>query len=444
MGVVGAGTMGSGIAVSFLRAGYDPVILVDNNAAGLERGVKSIQKILKGDVVKGKLDEKNAKSMSDALRPSSDMSSLKDCLLVVEAVFENLKVKRSIFKTLNDVVTNPHALLLSNTSTLDVDAIASALPASRRPNCAGMHFFSPAHVMELVEIVKSSSTSPSVLSTIRTVTKNIGKIGVTVGNCHGFVGNRMLAPYTAEMVFVLEEGGSTVEGIDGALTEFGMAIGPFVMADLAGNDIGYLIRKEQGITNDPNTGEPGPNRKAGMRYTDLGDELVTKLGRVGQKALKGWYDYDPNVGKGRRPIPSEEVSKFVASRSRVDSPAPSHNMTNGEIVERLLSPLVNEAFKILEEGIAPKPSDVDVIYLHGYGWPAWRGGPVFWADREVGLPKVLSRLEELHRQYPGSDYFRPSELLRKCVSMGITVEEYYKRGMHRRSASTADESISKL
>ena len=270
------------------------------------------------------------------------------------------------------------------------------------------------------------------MAAISSVTKKINKVGVTVGNCDGFVGNRMLIPYTSEMLFVVEAGGATVAQVDAALTRFGMAVGPFVMSDIAGNDIGYSIRRERGVATDPETGRPGPNRKEGMRYTDLGDDLVVKLGRIGQKAGKGWYTYDKRFAKGRWPLPSSEVNAFVANyAAKSSSPDKGCRLNGDEIVERLLYPLVNEGFKILEEEIARDPADIDVIYLYGYGFPAYRGGPMFWADNEVGLPKLLGRLEQFHSKYPGSDYFEPSQLLRKCVSLGIGVQEYYRVGRHK-------------
>jgi 3-hydroxyacyl-CoA dehydrogenase len=293
-----------------------------------------------------------------------------------------------------------------------------------------MHFFSPAHIMKLVEIVVSSTSSPETIALVQFITsKRLGKVGVTVGNCPGFVGNRMIHPYSSEAVFILEEGGATVPEVDMALYKFGIAMGPLSMGDLAGNDIGYLIAKSKGLTRDPKTGKPGPNRKPGMRYSDLADDLVVKLGRVGMKAQKGWYDYDPKVGKGRTPIPSKEVEAFISDYVK----HPRGKYTQQEIVERCLFGLVNEGFKILEENIAQKPSDIDVIYIYGYGWPAYKGGPMYWIDHEVGLAYFLKRLEQLHRAFPGTSYYEPSKLLKDCVALGITLEEYYKRQSSNKS-----------
>jgi len=430
VGVIGAGTMGRGIAISFLKAGYT-VILSDIDPKGLEAGVKYIRGVLQGDANKGRLKESKLKTALSSLKSSTDLSSLADCDIIVEAVFENLKVKRDIFSRLDGIVRSKEALLLSNTSTLNVDTIASSLSPQRRAYCCGMHFFSPAHLMKLVEIIRGESTSPETLDIVRAVTKRIRKVPVVVGNCDGFVGNRMLHPYSTESVLLLSEYGGGSEGvgiadIDSALLRFGMAVGPFAMYDIAGNDIGYNIRREKGLLRDPETGVVGPNRK-NIRYTELGDEMVEKLGRLGQKVYKGWYDYDPKVGKGRKPLPSPEMQSLIDKYVK-DSPNRGTKMPGEEIVYRVLLPLVNEAFKILEEGIASDPSDVDVIYLYGYGFPAYRGGPLFWADNDVGLRLVLDKLEEYFKMHPNSEYFRPSNLLKECVGLGMTVQEYYKSG----------------
>jgi len=438
VGIIGAGTMGSGIAISFLRAGYK-VILVDNSKEGLGRGFKLITKVIEQDVKKNRIHPDQASNiLKHNLLTTTDIKSkstpFENCLIVVEAVFENLSVKKSIFSQLDEVIKNPQALLLSNTSTLNIDSITSMVSPERRQYCAGMHFFSPAHVMKLVEIVISSHTSAETANLINSITtKKLKKVGVTVGNCEGFVGNRMLFPYTGESVFVLQEGRASVAEVDRAIVKFGMAIGPLTMGDLAGNDIGYFVRKEKGLAKDTKTGLPGSNREKGMRYTDLGDDLVTQLGRVGQKKLKGWYDYDIKVGRGRTPIESKEVSDFIANYREGTV---VQKYTEKEIVERVLFPLVNEGFKILEEGFASSPSDIDIIYLYGYGWPAWRGGPMFWADSEVGLSYLLGRLEEMNSQFPGSTYYVPSNLLRSCVAQDITVQEYYERGLHKKQSSS--------
>jgi len=433
IGVIGAGTMGRGISISFLKAGYGPVILIDVNAKGLEAGIKYIQQTLQVDAKKGRLSPTKLKTALACLQSSTELSSLADCDLVVEAVFENLGVKRDIFSKLDSIVKKEDALLLSNTSTLDVDAISSSLSPKRRSFCAGMHFFSPAHIMKLVEVVRGKDTSADTLETIRAVTKLIRKIPIVVGNCDGFVGNRMMHPYTTESTLTLVDygggdAGLTISDVDAAIGPkyFGMALGPFEVSDVAGNDIGYNIRREKGLLRDPKTGQVGKNRSPGMRYTEIADEMVEKMGRLGQKVQKGWYNYDPKVGKGRKPLPSAEMQQLVDKYTQ-DSTSRGTKLEKDEIVQRVLFPLVNEGFKILEEGIASDPSDIDIIYLYGYGWPAYKGGPMFWADNYVGLPVVLNKLEELHKLHPGSEYFRPSALLKDCVRKGLGVQQYFRQ-----------------
>ena len=268
--------------------------------------------------------------------------------------------------------------------------------------------------MKLVEIVRSKYTSDRTIAFVRAHTRKISKIGVVVNNCDGFVGNRMIRPYTTEMLLLLEGGGCDVLGIDNAIRRFGMALGPFQMSDLAGNDIGYLIKKER--------------RAKGLLYareSDLGDKLVEKFKRVGQKALKGWYNYDTRIGNGRVPLPSQEVSDFVESYRIEKGITPLQQLPSNAIVERLMYPLINEGFKILEENVAYSPSDIDVIYLYGYGWPIWKGGPMYYADNFVGLPSILSKLEEFSKAFPGSDYYIPSKLLRNCVENKVGVQKHY-------------------
>jgi 3-hydroxyacyl-CoA dehydrogenase len=281
----------------------------------------------------------------------------------------------------------------------------------------GMHFFSPANVMKLVENIQCKHTSPETISAVTAHTKKISKVGVLVGNCDGFVGNRMVAPYTGEACFLLEEGAS-VQDVDGAIVDLGMAIGPFTMGDIAGNDIGYLIRKEKGWV------EGGAGD---MRYTDLPDTLVTKFGRIGQKAGKGWYDYDPNVGKGRIGLASEEVEAWLEGE-RGDC----KDWNEKDLVERSLFPLVNEGFKILEEGICDRPEHIDIIYIYGYGWPVWRGGPMWWADQQVGLEHVLEMTTKYHEKYQ-NDWWKPSQLLVDLVADKKGVYEWANEKAKARS-----------
>ena len=421
VGVVGAGLMGAGISFVLLNAGFT-LNLVDISKPSLDKGVAFLQGTIKSYAKRGKLHPDKAKQMLASIKPTQKMEDLSSCKLVVEAVIEVLAIKKKIFSSL-EKITQPDTILLSNTSTLDIDAMASALSPARRELFAGWHFFSPAHVMKLVEIIKGKETSHSTICVLQELTKRIKKTGVVAGNCDGFIGNRLLISYSAESVFMLEEGVATVESVDKALSTFGMALGPLQMADLAGNDIGYNIRKARGWVNE--NGQPGRNRPD--RYSDLGDDLVAKLKRLGQKSGKGWYDYKPNIGKGRKPLPSKEVDEFVKQYAKQDQRAFSEE----EIIERVLYPLVNEGFKCLEEGISQQPSDIDIVYLYGYGWPVHKGGPMFWADHVVGLKKLLDRLKHFSRQFPTTNYYVPSKLLESCVAMNLTVEEYYAKGLHK-------------
>lgn len=435
--VIGAGTMGSGIALVLLQAGF-VVYLVDINMQSLDKGLKYIKSTVHHMVRRKKMSKEKAAALQAKLKGTIDMQDLKRCQLVVEAVVENIKIKRNIFAML-DKITPQSALLLTNTSTLNIDEIADTVLTSpkRRDQFAGWHFFSPANIMKLVEIVVGgTTTSPKTVAILQALTKRIGKIGVVVGNCDGFAGNRMLRPYGQESGLVLLESGASgavsVESIDGALTKFGMAMGIFQMGDLAGNDVEYNIKLARGWAR-KSTSDPIPEARP-KRYSELGDDLVRVLGRLGQKVGKGWYDYDPNIGKGRQPLPSREVADFVkrycARQNTTSGYSPGH-VTDEEVIQRVFFPLVNEGFKCLEEGIARQPSDIDVIYIYGYGWPAWRGGPMFWADEEIGLPILLNKLVEFSRRFPDSQHYRPSYLLKRCVELGVTVTEYYRRNLHK-------------
>ncbi|GKZ00995.1 long chain fatty acid oxidase [Mayamaea pseudoterrestris] len=416
--VIGAGTMGSGIALVLLRAGFK-VVLVDVQEQALKRGMDFLQTTIDTQCKQGKLNGSMAQNMLQRLHSTMRLTDLSAAQLVIEAAIENMQIKQSIFKTLKEV-TSPSALLVTNTSTLDVDAIGSA---------AGLHFFSPAHVMQLVEIVAGKNTTPATVAVLQLLTKRIGKIGVVVGNCDGFCGNRLLKPYQAETTMLLVEKQDkkppSIQQVDAALLNFGMALGPFQLSDLAGNDVGFNIRKERGWVRS-NSNEPIPRQRP-HRYSELPDLMVSELGRNGQKVGKGWYDYDPAIGKGRKGFVSREMETFLNRFYDASSADKLKEMTEQEIVERVLFPLVNEGFKCLEEGIAREPSDIDVIYLYGYGFPAWRGGPMYWADHEIGLKNLLEGLRRLSRQYPGTDHFIPSKLLERCVTNGVTVDEYCQK-----------------
>jgi 3-hydroxyacyl-CoA dehydrogenase len=372
---------------------------------------------------RGQLTPTQVTGLQERLHITQDMQELTSCQLVVEAVIEDLQVKRAIFQTLNQV-TPPTAILLSNTSTLDINQMAAVLDLSRRANFAGWHFFSPAHVMKLVEIVVGRDTSNETVALLQDLTKRIGKTGVVVGNCDGFCGNRLLKPYSLESILLLVEGHNTIDQVDQAFVKFGMVLGPFQMGDLAGNDVAYNIRKERGWVRDGKVTTLVPSNRP-PRYTELADDMVTQLGRLGQKVGKGFYDYDPAIGKGRKALHSVEMANLIESY-RFSEAKPTEPE---EMIRRVLFPLVNEGFKCLEEGIAQSPSDIDVIYLFGYGWPAWRGGPMYWADHEVTLPVLLKTLQRLHGQFPTTEHFVPSQLLERCVALDMTVEEHYRKGM---------------
>jgi 3-hydroxyacyl-CoA dehydrogenase len=425
--VIGAGLMGSGICLVLLQAGFT-VHLVDVYKESLDKGVGFLKSTIQSYVKRGRISEENAKRMIKSLKPTQRFEDLSTCSLVVEAVIENMKIKKKIFSSLNKI-TPAGCILLSNTSTLDIDEMASSVSISRRPLFAGWHFFSPAHVMKLVEIVVGTATSTETTCVMQQLTKRIGKTGVVVGNCDGFVGNRLLISYGAETTLLLEEGVATVSSVDKAILNFGIALGPFQMADMAGLDIGYNIRKQRGWVS--NGDIISKNKPA--RYPDVADVIVSDFKRLGQKSGKGWYDYDKKIGRGRKPLPSKEVDNLIrkyAKRGQIP-------VSDQQIVERALFPMVNEGFKCLEEGIAREPSDIDVVYVYGYGWPVYKGGPMWWADHEVGLKYLLRRLQEFSKQFPHTDYYAPSDLLKRCVMMDLTVEEYFNLGLFKKQTKVS-------
>lgn len=439
--VIGAGLMGSGIALVLLQAGYI-VYLVDVAQPSLEKGASFIIGTIKSYVKRGKISSQVGEHLIKSLRPTMDMKQLHSCSLVVEAVIENLNIKRKIFTSLEQI-TKPGTILCSNTSTLDIDKMAHCVSKSRRCDFAGLHFFSPAHVMKLVEIIHGTETSSSTIALLQQLCKKLKKTAVVVGNCDGFVGNRMLISYGAESAIMLEEGTATVQSMDNALVDFGMVMGPLAMGDLAGLDIGYNIRKERGwVQLSPN--DPIPKHRPD-RYPEAADMLASsKFNRLGQKTGKGWYDYDSKIGKGRKPIPSKFVSDLI-NTIVIKKHGKHHNIpkyTNEKIIHRVLFPMVNEGFKCLEENIARCPSDIDVIYLYGYGFPSHKGGPMYWGDHIVGLETILSVLNQLYQQFPTTEYYKPSELLKTCVSLNMTVSKYYKLGYHNKKKQT--KNMSKL
>ncbi|HTU12183.1 MAG TPA: 3-hydroxyacyl-CoA dehydrogenase NAD-binding domain-containing protein [Allosphingosinicella sp.] len=383
IGILGAGTMGGGIAMNFLSAGYE-VILIDREAEALDRGVATIRRNYENSARKGRLSEAAVARAMALLRPTLDFGAFADCDLVIEAVFEQMDIKQDVFRALDGIV-RPGAILATNTSFLNVDEIAAV--TDRPDHVIGLHFFSPANVMRLLEVVRGARTAPAVLATCMALARKIGKVAVVSGVCHGFIGNRMLEPYHKGANRMLEEGAMPAE-IDRVLLEFGMPMGIFQMADLAGLDLGW---------------DPATSSGSTLR------ELLCERGRRGQKAGRGFYDYDEN----RNRTPSPEVEALIADFAARSGKAP-RPVNPQEVIERLFYPLVNEGAKILEEGIAQRASDIDVVWLNGYGWPASTGGPMFWADR-IGLDRIVAALD---RHAPLIEDFRMSALLRDKAASG--------------------------
>ena len=394
--VIGAGTMGGGIAMCFLNAGV-PVILLEMKQEAIDRGLGIIRKNYEAQVSKGKLAQAKYEQRMALLSTTLSYDDIAQADMVIEAVFEDLGVKSQVFAKLDEVM-KPGAILASNTSTLDVDKIAEV---TKRPgDVVGLHFFSPANVMRLLEVVRSKHTAKDVMATVMAIAKKIKKVAVVSGVCDGFIGNRMFEQYTRQAGFLIEEG-ATPEQVDKAAEKFGMAMGPFRVGDLAGNDIGWAIRKRRYV------------EKPNMRYSKVAD-LICEVGRFGQKAGKGWYDYE--VGK-REPVPSTEVLAIL-DKFRQDNSITPREISDEEIVNRLVLSLTNEGAKILEEGIANRASDLDMVYLTGYGFPIYRGGAMLYADM-IGLPKVIEQMKAF-QQNPHDDaaFWEPAPLLAKLAAEG--------------------------
>jgi 3-hydroxyacyl-CoA dehydrogenase len=397
--VVGAGTMGGGIAMVLANAGI-PVLLKDADLAALERGLATIQSNYANSVKRGRFTPQDAEERFKRVTPTLSYDDFAKADLVIEAVFEGMALKKEVFKEL-DRVCKPGAILASNTSTLNIDEIASA--TSRPASVIGTHFFSPANVMRLLEIVRGKSTSKEVIATCMQLSKALGKIGVLVGNCRGFVGNRMFGPYRREAQFLVEEG-ATVAAVDKALADFGMAMGPLATGDLAGLDVGWRIRKEYRHLEKPGTRQP------------LVEDNLCELGRFGQKTGAGWYKYDDQ----RRAMPDPAVDELIR-KWVTEAKIPQREISPAEIVDRCVYALVNEGARILEEGYALRASDIDIIYLNGYGFPAYRGGPMWYADT-VGLKQVLARVSEFHRQH--GEIWQPAPLLVRLAEQGKTFANF--------------------
>ncbi len=398
--VIGAGTMGGGIAMNFANAGI-PVKILELKQEALDKGLATVRKNYENTLKKGKLTQEKFDERVGLITGTTSYDDIKDADIVVEAVFEEMGVKETVFKKLDEVM-KPGAILASNTSTLDVDQIADF---TKRPqDVIGTHFFSPANVMKLLEIVRGKKTGKDVLATTMGLSKKLKKTGVVSGVCDGFIGNRMIEQYSRQAGFLLEEG-ALPEQVDKAVEKFGFAMGPFRMGDLAGNDIGWAIRKRRYV------------EKPNMTYSQTADRLC-EMGRYGQKTGAGWYDYKPG---NRAAIPNQQVNDMIVAESKRLG-IERRKITDEEIVQRLVFALVNEGAQILDEGIAARASDIDMVYLTGYGFPLYRGGPMCYADT-FGLQKVVMRMEQFGKARDGARQGKswvPAPLLAKLAAEGKT------------------------
>ena len=403
--VVGAGTMGGGIAMNYANA-LIPVLLKETTQEMLDKGLATIRKNYAATVQRGRLTEEQMEQRMALIHPTLSYDRFQEVDIVVEAVFEGMELKKKVFAEL-DKATRPDAILASNTSTLDIDQIAAA--TSRPQQVIGHHFFSPANVMRLLEIVRGKETSPQVIATSMAIAKTIAKVGVLVGNCHGFVGNRMFEPYLREAQFLLEEG-ARVEEVDAAMVAFGMALGPLAVADLAGLDVGWRIKNEIRHLIPKDVRQP------------LVADILYERGRYGQKTGAGWYLYPEG---SRAPVPDPEIQKLI-EETAANAGIPRRSISSEEIVERIVYALINEGAHILEEGIALRAVDIDIIYIYGYGFPAQRGGPMWYADT-VGIKNVHDRICEFEKQHGKA--WTPAPLLKKLVEAGKNFSELDKGKM---------------
>ena len=394
--VIGAGTMGGGIAMNFANAGI-PVVVLEVNQEALDKGLDTVRRNYENSLKKGRLTPEKFAQRTGLIRGTLFYDEIQNADIVIEAVFEEMSVKESVFRKLDEVM-KPGAILASNTSTLDVNRIAGF--TGRPQDVIGTHFFSPANIMRLLEIVRGEKTAKDVLATTMALAKKIKKIGVVSGVCDGFIGNRMIEQYARQAGFLLEEG-CLPEQMDKAVEEFGFAMGPFRMGDLAGNDVGWYIRKRR-YAEHPD-----------VVYPKTAD-LLCEMGRFGQKTGAGWYDYKPG---DRTPYPSQRVNDMIVNHSR-EIGVERRELSDQEIVERLVYSMVNEAAYLLAEGIAQRASDVDIVYLTGYGFPMHRGGPMFYADT-VGLSNVVAAMEKYAGGRHG-EFWKPAPFLVKLAAEGKT------------------------
>ncbi len=397
--VIGAGTMGGGIAMAYANAGI-PVRLKEVTQEALDRGYATIRKNYERSVRRGRFTPEYVQQRLALITPQTGWDGFEAADIIVEAVFENMALKKAVFGDI-DRLARPGAILASNTSTLSIDEIASS--TSRPQDVIGHHFFSPANVMRLLEIVRGAATSKDVVATSMALARRLRKVGVLVGNCHGFVGNRMFHPYRREAQFLAEEGARPAE-VDRVLYEFGAAMGPMAVGDLAGLDVGMRVRKEA-----PHLYPPGTRRP-------LAEDALCEMGRYGQKTKAGWYRYGQDRSRHEDPE-VDAMLKRVAAEAGIEQ----REISDQEILDRVVYALVNEGARILEEGFALRASDIDIIYLYGYGFPAFRGGPMFYADT-VGLGKVLARVGEFHSQH--GHWWRPASLLKELAENRGTFSEW--------------------
>lgn len=404
VGVIGGGTMGGGIAMSFANAGI-PVRLIEIDDGALERGLSIIDTNYAGSVKRGKLTEEMASQCRSLIEGATDYGPLADVDLVIEAVFEDPELKQEIFARLDDIC-KPGAIMATNTSYQDVNAIAGA--TARPEDVLGMHFFSPAHIMKLLEVVRADKTSDEVLASVMSLARRLRKVAVVSGVCYGFIGNRMLQGYFREAQLCLVEGASP-ESVDRALVDWGMAMGPISVGDLAGLDVGYKARQAL------------PESERGDAAEYRVPDVLVEAGRLGRKSGKGFYVYDSETG---RQSPDPEVQAII-EREAASLGIVRRDIGDREIVDRLILALVNEGFRILEEGIAQRPGDIDVVYIYGYGFPVWRGGPMHYAD-SAGLEKVLARINEFSDRF-GADRWSAATLLKDLVASGRSLDDWAGR-----------------
>ena len=396
LAVVGCGTMGAGITACVADAGL-PVTVLETEPEALEASLAAIGKTYEGAVSRGRITREQADGRIALIRGATDYADLGDADMVIEAAFEDMDLKKEIFGKL-DAACKPGAILATNTSTLDIDLIAAA--TARPGSVIGTHFFSPANIMKLMENVRGADTSPETIATVMALTKALGKIGVLVGVCDGFVGNRMYYAYTAQANFLLEEG-ALPDQVDGVIHGFGFPMGPFAIGDLAGLDVGWRVRQNRAKSN-PHTG----------RYSPIADR-ISERGRLGQKTSAGWYRYENG---SRKPQPDPEIEALIVGVSD-DLGIERRAVTDGEILDRCVYALINEGAKILDEGLVQRASDIDIVWIYGYGFPVWRGGPMYHADR-VGLGKVSARLAQLAEKH--GPELAPAPLLEKLARQGKT------------------------